>query len=197
MNEVLILKVKNYCKSLLEQSRCRLLQFHNYAHTKSVVQTADRLALAMDVSDEEREWLVIAAYFHDVGNLEITVAHETVSCTMARKFLEMQNYDAANILIIEKIILATEINRTPVTLLEKIICDADLAHLGKSSFVMQNRLLREEWAVFLDKTFTDTEWFHLNEKFLNDHYFYTPVAQSLYAEQKKENLQKLKQLSMC
>jgi predicted metal-dependent HD superfamily phosphohydrolase len=120
--------------------------------------------------------------------METSKQHEMLSCSIARKFLENENYPQKKIQIIEKIILSTENNRTPKNLLEEIICDADLSHLGKKTFQDQNRQLREEWSKFLGLVFTDEEWLDLNLKFLNEHHYYTAVARKLYSKQQSENL---------
>lgn len=190
-NEILI-KVEQYCSELLKKSRCRTLQFHNYQHTLNVVQNAERIALEVGLSAEDLELVLISAYFHDVGNMETTKQHEMLSCSMARKFLEKEHYPEDKIQIIEHIILATEINSVPKTLLEEIIRDADLSHLGGESFLDQNRQLREEWTNFLGMSFTDDEWYNLNLKFLNAHYFHTEAAVNLYSKQKAENLRLFK-----
>lgn len=190
MNNEILTKVKNHCKDLLSKSKCKSLQFHNYQHTLNVVQNAEIIAIKSELSEEDKEMVIISAYFHDVGNMEKSRQHEMLSCSIARKFLENENYPKDKINIIENIILATEINREPTNLLEEIICDADLSHLGKKTFLVQNLQLREEWSNFLGLVFTDEEWLNLNLKFLNEHHFYTDVARNLYSKQKSLNLLK-------
>ena len=193
MNTELVNKVRKHCRDLLNKSRCKSLQFHNYQHTLNVVHNAEMIALKSKISVEETEIILITAYFHDVGNMETSKQHEMLSCSMARRFLEKENYPEEKIRIIENIILATEINREPTTLLEEIICDADLGHLGKNTFLTQNKLLREEWSNFLNMTFTDEEWLNLNLKFLDNHHFYTEVAHELFDAKKTENILRLQE----
>ncbi|WP_026450333.1 HD domain-containing protein [Aequorivita capsosiphonis] len=193
MENDILKTVRSYCEELLNKSRCKSLQFHNYQHTLNVVQSVEVIAVKSQLSEEDLELVLISAYFHDVGNIETNRQHEMLSCSIARKFLEKENYAEDKIKTIEKIILATEINREPTTLLEEIICDADLAHLGMASFLEQNLQLREEWANFLGLIFTDEEWTDLNLKFLKTHHFYTDVARELFAKQKSENILKFQQ----
>jgi len=194
MKTALLLKTANYCKHLLQQGRCNLLQFHNFEHTAQVAHSANVIALESNLTDIEREMVVIAAYFHDVGNKEATFGHEKLSCDIAREFLQKENFPEDKIRTVENIILSTEMGRTPTTLLEEIVNDADLSHLGMESFINRNRLLREEWANFLDRQFTDEEWTALNIQFLNEHHYYTDVARKLYAPKKLKNLLKLKEV---
>ncbi len=188
MNTELIIKTEKHCKQLLKNGRCRSLQFHNYRHTAEVAHNANFLAKKSNLTDVEREMVVIAAYFHDVGNIEITIGHEKLSCTIAREFLQKQNFPEEKIKIVENTILSTEMGREPTNLLEEILNDADLSHLGMTTFLERNRLLREEWETFLDMTFTDDEWIKLNVKFLNEHHFYTEAAKTAFENQKKQNL---------
>ncbi len=188
MNTDLVLKAEKYCKKLLKNGRCNLLQFHNYEHTSEVAHNAKFLANRLNLSSKEKEMVVIAAYFHDVGNIKTTQGHEKLSCAYAREFLQKENYPENQIQIVENIIQATEISVRPKTILEEIICDADLSHLGMTTFFERNRLLRKEWETFLDMKFTDDEWVKLNVKFLNEHRFYTKAAIAAFENQKKNNL---------
>jgi len=192
MNTELINKVEKYCKKLLNNGRCSQLQFHNYQHTLDVAQNANLIAQKLNLSDEDREMVVVSAYFHDVGNMETTNGHEKLSCKIAREFLTKENFPEDKIEIVEHTILSTEMGREPTTLLEEIICDADLGHLGKKTFLTQNRLLREEWSNFLGMTFTDEEWVALNIRFLNSHNFHTAIGREIFDAKKKENLLLLK-----
>ena len=193
MKDDILIKVEHFCKELLKQSRCKSLQFHNYQHTRNVVQNAELIAMEAGLAEEDLELVLISAYFHDVGNMETLKQHEMLSCSIARKFLEKEQYPEEKIEIIEHIILATEINRVPTTFLEEIIRDADLSHLGGLTFLEQNHQLREEWASFLGLVFTDEDWVRLNLKFLNEHHYYTAAAKKLYAPQKEENVRLFKQ----
>ncbi|MDP2685610.1 MAG: HD domain-containing protein [Aequorivita sp.] len=193
MNNELIIKAEKYCKELLNNGRCNLLQFHNYCHTAEVAHNANLIAQKSNLTDAEREMVVISAYFHDVGNIETASGHEKLSCTIAREFLQKQNFPEEKISIVEHTILSTEMGREPTNLLEEILNDADFSHLGMTTFTERNRLLREEWETFLDMTFTDKEWITLNIKFLEQHHFYTEVAQKIFGKQKSANLIKFKQ----
>lgn len=193
MNTQLIEKTEKYCKQLLKNGRCNLLQFHNYQHTSEVAHSANFIAQKLNLLDSDRELVIISAYFHDVGNIDTSYGHEKLSSTIAREFLEKENFPEIKIKVIENLILSTEMGREPQTLLEEILNDADLSHLGMTTFIYRNRLLREEWATYLNMQFTDEEWLQLNIKFLNSHQFYTEVAQKLFTQKKSENLLKLKE----
>lgn len=193
MNIELIKKTEKYCKELLNNGRCNLFQFHNYGHTSEVVHNANLIAKKSNLTDTEREMVLIAAYFHDVGNIETISGHEKLSCKIAREFLQKQNFPEDKISIVESTILSTEMGREPTNLLEEILKDADLSHLGMTTFTERNRLLRLEWETFLDMIFSDEEWINLNIRFLEEHHFYTEVAQNIFGKQKSANVIKFKQ----
>ncbi len=70
MNSLSILhNVEQYCKSLMESSRCRELPFHNWQHTLDVVENAQSIGLNENLSSTAMEELMIAAFFHDTGNV--------------------------------------------------------------------------------------------------------------------------------
>jgi hypothetical protein len=74
--------------------------------------------------------------------------------------------------------------QSPETLLEQIICDADLFHLGTGSFDEKNRLLREELNEFGDNDVSRKDWRKINIRFLERHEYFTPYG--------KEKLQPVK-----
>jgi hypothetical protein len=93
--------------------------------------------------------------------------------------------------MIKHIILSTRIPQKPSNLLEEIMCDSDLSHIGKKEFTSRSQLLRIEWDNMLGKKFSDYEWLKINIDFLLGNNFYTKYAKSLYDKQRKENLAKL------
>ncbi len=187
----LIEKVRAYCKSIIEESRCKDLPFHNWKHTKDVVHASKSIAYNENLPEEKIEELLIAAYFHDIGNIQGPVEHEDLSCEYAQGFLGKEVYASHRIENVLNIINATKLPQNPKTLPQKIICDADLAHLGKKNFTTRNSMLRKEWSIFNDQKYTDEQWINMNIDFLKNHNYHTEFAQKNYAQQKKENIELL------
>jgi len=71
-------------------------------------------------------------------------------------------------------------------LIEQIICDADLFHLGTSAFKEKNKLLREELNDFGNLELSKKDWRKKNIEFLLKHTYFTSYA--------KEHLDPLKQI---
>ncbi|WP_194852419.1 HD domain-containing protein [Nonlabens antarcticus] len=191
MNKELIDKVRVYCKEVMESSRCKKLQFHNWQHTKDVVENSELIARNEKLTEEMVEELIISSYFHDLGNTQGSTDHEKRSCEYAQEFLTAQGYSDQKIMNILYNIKATTMPQHPETISEKVICDADLAHLGKANFLDKNKALRLEWERYSNVLFTDEQWIGMNVSFLSQHSFHTDFAKEYYGTQKIENIKAL------
>jgi hypothetical protein len=76
--------------------------------------------------------------------------------------------------------------QNPNLLIEQIICDADLFHLGTGDFKEKNKLLRDELNDFGHLELSKKDWRKKNIEFLSKHNYFTSYA--------KENLDPLKQV---
>ncbi len=165
--------------------------YHNFTHTAEVVKIAMEIADASGLSDEEKEILQIAAWFHDLGCIVCCDGHEQESKNFAREFLSSQNYPPEKIEKVFQLIDATRLPRHPQNLLEEIICDADLYHLGTNEFEPKSDLYRKELEIKSIASFTEQEWLENNLKFIYNHKFYTDYAKNKYDIQKNINRLKI------
>jgi hypothetical protein len=78
--------------------------------------------------------------------------------------------------------------QNPTNTLEKILCDADLFHLGTESFKEKTSLLREELKSFGGEDISKKEWWKKNTEFLEAHKYFTTYGQ--------ENLQPVKEMHL-
>ncbi|MBW2961123.1 HD domain-containing protein [Mesonia aestuariivivens] len=189
----LLEKTKTHCQQLLSESRCKELAFHNSQHTKEVFNSAKKIGAYVNLSEEELEIVLLAALFHDTGNMDCFKNHESVSAQKASDYLNEIGFEPSKIEKVIKCILATKMPQSPTNILEEVICDADLAHLGEESFISKNGLLRKEWSEHLKICFSNKEWVKLNIDFLECHRYFTPYGKKLLLPQKKKNLKILKQ----
>ena len=118
--------------------------YHNLTHTAEVVKIAREIAEASAVSEEDLEIVLISAWFHDIGYIDKCDGHEDIGKNYAKKFLEEKNYPPEKIQTVLSLIEATRLPRNPQNLLEEIICDADLYHLGTNDFEKKGDLLKKE-----------------------------------------------------
>ncbi len=194
MQAHIVSKSENFIKQLFKEKLSADFLFHDLAHTQSVQKFSAQIGRAQNLSEEDLEILDIAAWFHDAGYTEIYSGHENASNTIARSFLEENNYPTEKINLVIECIDATRTGYIPKTTLQKIIKDADLNNLGMESFYDLSSKLRHEWEVICESKYTDLEWLENNLNFLNNHKFSTPEAKGLWKEGKKRNVKKMKTL---
>lgn len=166
--------------------------YHNLTHTEEVVGVAKELARLLNVNDEDMETLIIAAWFHDIGYLKQCEGHEEASAEMAADFLQSNNYPDDKINKVKDLIRVTRIPQRPKNLLQEIICDADLHHLGVKDFAEKGEMLRCEIEKYIDKKFSNSDWLKNNIMFFKHQEFFTPAAKEKFEAQKKINLNKIK-----
>lgn len=165
--------------------------YHDLQHTTQVVECVKQLSMHINVSAQELEWLTLAAWFHDTGYNEGPDDHEERSCGFAREFLSKHDYPKENIAIIEKCIMATKVPQTPTTNLEKIICDADLAHLGNEYYWDRTGRVRQELMLTRGMLMSEQEWVDFEIVFMEKHEYHTEIAEELFGKRKKKHIKQL------
>tara|TARA_R110002124_G_scaffold232439_1_gene397508 strand:- start:311 stop:1513 length:1203 start_codon:yes stop_codon:yes gene_type:complete len=188
----LIVEIEKYVNSLLSEKLHSNYLYHNLAHTQRVVENVKEISENLEVSVIDVENLEIAAWFHDVGFIESGENHEEKSVKIAVDFLKSHNLSEDRLQTITELILATKMNSVPKTILEKILRDADAAHLASKDFFNYNSLLRKEWELVLGKKYKNKEWIALNLSFFTQkHRYYTDYALKNWTKDKEKNLSKI------
>lgn len=182
-------KAEAYCTHLLKSKLPANLVFHNYHHTAAVAKAAQEIGFNSGLAAEEMQILAVAAWFHDTGYCEMYKGHEEVSKLLAAAFLQAQGADENFQAQVVACIGATKQSQKPETLLEQVLCDADLSHLGKQSFLIFSQKLRKEMELVSGAIIPDREWHCQNISFLESHTFFTPYAKETFDAQKNKNLQ--------
>lgn len=100
-----------------------------------MVRAAEELAANYALNDHDHFVLLMAAWFHDTGfSSGQAEEHEKESIQIATVFLQNHNVDAETIQRISSCIQATRMPQSPLSQVEKIMCDSDLYHLGSTDF---------------------------------------------------------------
>jgi len=189
---MLITKAEHFVITLYSNHLDTKYTYHNLTHTQRVVKKAMDLADLCQIDNNSKNNLVLAAWFHDTGFTKGYKNHETESIKIAEAFLIKENYPEKDILVIKKLITVTAINKTPSTELEKIIRDADCSHVGSTNYKSTLALLRKEWELTCNTTFTELDWINENINFLTTkHKFYTKEALINWEKAKSKNLANL------
>lgn len=191
MNNV-INEVEKFVYNLLSEKLHANYVYHNLSHTQRVVEKTIEISEDSDIKGDDLENLVIAAWFHDVGFTVSDENHEEESIKIASEFLKSHKFNEERITAIGKLILATRMNSIPKNKLEEVLRDADSAHLASGNFFDYTSLLRKEWELVLEKTYSNKEWITLNLAFFTQkHRYYTEFALRNWSKPKDKNLAKL------
>jgi predicted metal-dependent HD superfamily phosphohydrolase len=185
-NQIAILqKAQETVTAMLQSKLSKNIKFHTLDHTKEVVAACQFLADELKVSNDDKFAVVLAAWFHDTGYTSgSSKDHEAVSNMLAADFMNAHSLSEEVKQKITNCINATRMPQTPEGLLEQIICDADLFHLGTDAFEEKNKLLRQELNEFGDNNVSKKDWRKINVRFLERHQYFTPYG--------KEKLQRVK-----
>ena len=158
--------------------------YHSLEHTIGVIAQSTRIARDEGISGRETFLLSIAAIYHDTGFLRGYANHEMLSCEI---FLEDAIHfditDAEKQLVCD-LILVTKVPQMPTTLLQEIICDADLDYLGRADFATISNNLKLEFLNF-GIVADIASWEKLQIKFLSNHQYHTKSSQRLREPAKK------------
>lgn len=167
--------------------------YHDRTHTEQVVEAARMIAQHYQLDERDFFIVNVAAWFHDTGYFKGGgPGHEQRGAEMAAAFLTGTGVDASAIQSVKGCILATQIPQKPTNLLENIVCDADLFHLGTDKFSERNKLMRKEMEAFKGKKIDKDEWRRSTIRLLEGHRYHTDYCRLLLSEMKQENLNKLR-----
>ena len=191
MNNGILSKVKEFIGRTFREKGSTDAHYHNLTHTAEVAKVAEEIADAMGINSNDKEALLIAAWFHDIGHTEKCEGHEDIGIAMARKFLQENNYPSDGIEKVVSLIDATRMPRNPKNVLEEIICDADLHHLGTDKFDVKGELFKNELEALSCCKIPEKEWITNNLKFFKQHKFYTDYAKQRFETQKNINYFKI------
>ncbi|CAN5245528.1 hypothetical protein BH09BAC1_BH09BAC1_04240 [soil metagenome] len=168
------------------------LHFHNLAHTQEVAAAAVEIGTYLQLTDAEMEIVHIAAWFHDCGYCITYMGHEHEGALIAEKFLRAKGYGDDKIAQVVACINATRFPQKPQTLVEEVICDADLYHFSRSDYNLHQAALRNEWNLIFEKQYTDEEWDRMNYEMIQRHSYFTAYGKEVLEVWKHANLQLLK-----
>jgi predicted metal-dependent HD superfamily phosphohydrolase len=180
-------QIERYVRDLFTEHTKANLVYHTLVHTEKVIERIAEIESHYLLKDEEKFILYTAGWFHDTGHLFVPAdQHEQKSADLVREFVSCWDIDESIIALITRCILVTKFPGNPQSLPEKIICDADLFHLGTDEFIAADNLVKKEFE--LQHHFIPADWNEKTLSFLQAHHFYTAYCQNLLAEGKAKNI---------
>jgi hypothetical protein len=188
----------------LQIDQKKIITYHNSAHTfDDVIPSLLNIIIEHnrinkhELSDEDKEILITAAYAHDIGFLlgESAKGHEERSMELISPVLRKNIADPDKQRLIKQCIIATRliighdrIYQLPLNIYEQIICDADVFNLGANleEFFEKNlRVLKE--AIEYNHTKNNIlGWFNFTKKLLQQP-FHTHAARNLRGQGRENN----------
>ena len=196
MESELITRARTYAENVFKDRSFDGRPFHNLAHTQDVVRAVEEIGTHLELSEDETESAVVAAWLHDTGYLQGESDHERNSAEKAREQLLSWGATERKIAEVTEAILSTKVPQQPKSLVSKVLCDADLYHLSTPSCTEQSAKLREEWRAHGKQSLTDLEWLKQNLEFLENHRYHTPYGRTALQTGKKKNIKKFRKLLM-
>ncbi|MFZ9387541.1 MAG: Pycsar system effector family protein [Chitinophagaceae bacterium] len=189
---VLLQEAQTLVTDMLQNKLSKSIRFHTLQHTLEVVGACQVIGDFMQLNEDDRFTLNLAAWFHDTGYISgDSRDHESVSILLADEFMSKHNISQELRTKVRACINATRMPQSPDSVLEQIICDADLFHLGTDSFEEKSKLLREELNNFGDNDVSKKDWRKINIRFLQRHTYFTPYGREKLQPVKGEHLAEL------
>ena len=190
--QALVDAASNYVEAFITKNVPEDYVFHNFQHTYAVVESAHQITEHFELTSEELLTVYLAVWFHDTGYKEGWTDHEARGAELAEEFIK-QNSSLTDeqIAKVKGCILATAMPHNPQNLLEEIVCDADLSHLGQSSYWDRCGRVRQEFALTRDKVMSDQEWIDFELNFMLGHEYKTEVARELFGSLKSRHVKQL------
>ncbi|AHF16027.1 Pycsar system effector family protein [Niabella soli] len=190
----LLSNIEQYVQLFMKEHYKPELLYHNQEHTQQVVRAAKQIGEHYGLKEKDFFTVVTAAWFHDLGYYTTGCTdHEKEGARLAGAYLQQQQVDADTITKVQDCIRATKMPQNAQTLLEQIVCDADLFHLGTADFAERNKLMRKEAEATKGAAISKTDWRNKTIQLLQGHQYYTDYCRMLLKDQQQQHLDKLLQ----
>jgi len=163
--------------------------YHNFRHAEDVLETVRQLSALEGVAGEDAFVLETAALLHDYVFVIGAKDNEEKSAEFARAYLPAIGYSKEETEKIAGLVLATKVPTKPKSLLEEVICDADVDNLGREDFLERSEEVRKEAGAEYGE-----KWLKGLVRFLESHRYYTKPAQALRNEGVKANIARIRKL---
>lgn len=179
-----------YVISLYKKYQTAILLYHNLEHTQTVVTRTNEIAANYSLNEDEIFILLAAAWFHDIGHLfGEALEHEERSVSIMVDYLKTNGLEIKIIDLVKGCILATKVPQNPGSLLEGIICDADIFNLGTEDFFRTDKLLKRELELRNNTSIDDWNWDKQTLELLENHQYFTPYCQAKLEKGRQKNIE--------
>jgi uncharacterized protein len=186
-------EAKKYITNRLETELSPNLYYHGIHHTIDVYEASIKIGELENLSQEEKIIINTSALYHDAGYIFQYKNNEVLAVELINEILPKFAYNEKQIKTIGDIILATHLKAKPVSLLQKIMCDADYDYLGRTDVDEIATTLHRELNEYGFK-YSKERWNEMQIEFLNKHVYYTASSLELRMPKKLAYCEYLKSL---
>ncbi|MBL7804871.1 MAG: HD domain-containing protein [Saprospiraceae bacterium] len=186
----LLQETEQYVQAYFAEKMSEQYVFHDWEHTVQTVAAARMIGEGCELDEHELLLLQLATWFHDTGYAEGPADHEERSCVQAEAYLSGK-ISEQDLEVIKSCIRSTKVPQRPISLLDRIICDADLSHLGMDSYWDRTSRLRQEFTLTRQWVMSDSDWVDFELDFLLNHDYHTAVASDMFNKRKAKHIQQL------
>lgn len=192
ISKAIVVEAERYVSNKLRNEIPENYTYHTLDHTLEVVKNAIYIGTKENLSEDEMNQLIVAAWFHDLGYIKKYAGHEAESAAMADKFLAERQVDKTIRDSIVDCILATTFPQQATTKIAEVLCDADFMHLGQSTYFDWAKKLRQEQksagVAASKKIYFEKE----SVKVFEQHRYFTNYCRNTLTETKQANLKRIK-----
>ena len=169
------------------------LLYHNLAHSARLVEAVKKMSAHYHLDDQNHFIVCASAWLYD---LEMAVPGSTSIANAGQKeeILINAGVTPADIQAIKNCISAAGKAGQPVSLNEKIMCDAVNSDMGSENFPDYNKLRRRELEAFSQNRHSGKEWRAKTISILETHQFQTDYCQSAFNKIKEIHLGNIKRI---
>jgi predicted metal-dependent HD superfamily phosphohydrolase len=162
--------------------------YHDCRHTEDVIRQVQEIGYRENVNQQEIALLKLAALYHDLGFLVQRVDHESAGVELFMQESVDSEISDEEKQMVASLIMVTKIPQQPKTLLESIICDADLDYLGREDFPSIAEFLYLELKACGEMN-DRTRWNEIQLSFLGAHQYHTESSRKLRTNGLQNNIQ--------
>lgn len=166
--------------------------FHNLDHTQDVVNAVNIIGEHSNLSADQMESALVAAWLHDVGYANGSKNHEETSAVRAQELLGQLGASEHKIKEVTDAIRATRMPQQPTSVVAQVLCDADLYHLSTPACQEKSEMLRKEMKALGTKDLSTEESLHATMDFMRQHAYHTLYGKTVLEHNKQKNIKKLK-----
>lgn len=196
-------KVEAYATKIIAEEFSDKLVFHDIKYVLRVVSSAKTIGDAVGISSEEKEILLIAAWFSQIGFKDLNKIKKTndpyeffiecnnCSISTAKEFLIKIGYPAERTEKVIKLLAESGAKSIPQSKLAKILADAITVEWGLKKSKKRIELRYQEFLLLDILTVNKGNFYENILNYLRQHEYYTDYGIKQLAPKKEELIQKI------